>query len=104
MFPQIKKGSILRIVHDNILAIEKQESILSDYLLTENLSKLNISSNRRFYINVLVDTKYWLQIQDIEISISQKLNNTLNIFNFTTAFSDNGYSLNKFFKISKCKI
>ena len=94
----------MRIVHNNILAIDKQKAILSDYLLTKNLSKLNISSNQRFYINVLVDTKFWLQIEEIDILINEPLNNTLSTFNFTTAFSDNGYLLNKFFKISQCKI
>lgn len=106
MFPKIKKGSILRILHNKILAIDQSDpQQLSDYQLESNfLSKLNVTSNCRFYMNVQLDTKYWFQTQHIFVSIDQNFNDTLKAFNFSLAFSDDGIILNKKFEISQCKI
>ncbi|RNA23113.1 hypothetical protein BpHYR1_038270 [Brachionus plicatilis] len=100
IFPKIKKGSILRITHNNIVAIDQNNPhFLSDYRLSNTLSKLNISSNCRFYANVLVDTQHWIKTLDFSLFLNQSLNNDSS-FNFTLAFSNDGYELNKYFQIS----
>lgn len=105
IFPKIKKGSILRIVHNNTIAIDrKNPSLFSDYILSiTKLSKLNVSSNNRFYINVLIDTNYLLMYIDSFISINTLVNETSNKFNLTAKFIDTDIELDRIFSITECK-
>ena len=74
-----KKGSLVGVrLYDNIIPVEVNENnSRSDYFVTDlkTIKKINTLAKYRFYINVLIDSKY--NIKEFKVPLSYKANESL---------------------------
>ncbi|RNA34314.1 hypothetical protein BpHYR1_042874 [Brachionus plicatilis] len=99
-----KKGQIL-MIHISVadmLAIDSSEDIIqSDYFVSESkIKKLNGNSNWRFFVNALIDTKYYKKIIQVSRAFPTLTNQSFGIYSITARFENSTITRTRFFNVT----
>ncbi|CAF1062329.1 unnamed protein product, partial [Brachionus calyciflorus] len=101
----IKKGDILMIIDsNNILAVNDTNdfTIMGDFYINGTISKkLNRSENWRFYVNLLIDTKFFISCFSVGKSYFNIKNENFGVYSIEASFLNTSVQLEREFTITK---
>lgn len=86
----------------NLFAVDTtDDSIISDYYYsgTEG-AKINLTTNWRFYINALIDTKYYKKFINISKTHSALKSGTFGVYNLTASFENSSVSITRSYNVT----
>lgn len=96
---------LIQTTVSNQLEIDiSDDSIISDYFVNgTNILKLNSYSNWRFYINALIDTKYYKRFLNVTRTHVIPSTSSYGIFSMTAKFHASNQSLTRSYNVTNCK-
>ena len=80
-------------------------SIISDYFVNgSTISKINPTSNSRFFVNVLINTKYYKKYINVSKTHSVLSNGNYGVYNLTASFVNSSVSITRNYNVTKSNI
>ncbi|CAF1074664.1 unnamed protein product, partial [Brachionus calyciflorus] len=99
----IKKGDILMIIDSNkILAVNDTNdfTIMGDYYINGAISR-KLNKNWRFYVNLLIDVKFFISYFPISKRYTTLKNGTFGVYTIRARFSNTSLQLKRRFNITE---
>lgn len=80
-------------------------SIISDYFVNgSTISKINSTSNWRFYVNALINTKYYKKFLNVSKTHSVLSNGIFGVYNLTAQFLRSNISVSRSYNVTNSKL